>query len=302
MKPLVEKLPLSDDSSFVARTHRTPHFEVPWHQHAEHELILFTEGSGMSFIGNYVGSFQKGDIFFLGSNLPHTFQKSHDTMITSAVVIHFKADFWGMEFLNLPESKKVKNLLTISSQGLKISGKTKKMLNPLFHAMEKDKGFRRLLHLCECLTLLSEREEYTTLSTQEVKVLNMRDQERIDRVFQYTMNNFREPIELPTIADIAGMSVPAFCNYFKKRTKKTYVNFVNEMRIGNACKLLQLENKSMTDICYESGFNSVANFNRQFLRIKGVTPSAYKKTLRDSNQRFDATEKVFVDEGFRNLS
>lgn len=302
MKPLVERLPLTDDSSFVARMHRTPNFEVPWHQHIEHELILFTEGAGLSFIGNYVGHFQKGDIFFLGSNLPHTFQKSQEAQITSAVVVHFRADFWGQEFLNLPESKDVKTLLEVSSQGLKISGKTRKAMNPIIHAMQKDKGFRRLLHLCECLSLLSEREEYTKLSTQEVKVLNTRDQERIDKVFQYTMDNFKEPIELSSIAHIAGMTVPAFCNYFKKRTKKTYVNFVNEVRIGNACKLLQAENKSMTDICYESGFNSVANFNRQFLRIKGVTPSSYKKTLMGSSQRFDAQENVYIDSSFRNLS
>ncbi|MGI8635966.1 MAG: AraC family ligand binding domain-containing protein [Segetibacter sp.] len=116
MKPFVELLPLSDDTSFVARTHRTPNFEVPWHQHIEYELILFTEGAGLSFIGNYVGEFEAGDIFFLGANLPHTFKKSGD-LITSAVVIHFREDFWGSEFINLPESKQVLHLLKISLQG-----------------------------------------------------------------------------------------------------------------------------------------------------------------------------------------
>ena len=158
-----------------------------------------------------------------------------------------------------------------------------------------------MVHLCECLLLLSDKEEYITLSTQEVKVLNTRDQERIDRVFQYTMDNFKEPIELSVIADIAGMSIPAFCNYFKKRTKKTYVNFVNEVRIGNACKLLEAANKTIVDICYESGFNSVANFNRQFLRIKGVTPSAYKKLAHINNQRFEIPDKINVDHSFRDL-
>jgi AraC-like DNA-binding protein len=301
MKPLVEKLPLAEDASFVARTHRTPNFEVPWHQHAEHELILFTEGAGLSFIGNYVGDFQKGDIFFLGSNLPHTFQRSPEVEVTSAVVIHFKADFWGRDFLQIPESKRIKNLLDIAAQGIKVCGKTKKLLNTIIQSIEKDKGFRRVLHLCECLCLLSDKEEYTTLSTQEVKVLNTRDQERIDRVFQYTMDNFKEPIELAVIADIAGMSIPAFCNYFKKRTKKTYVNFVNEVRIGNACKLLEAANKTIIDVCYESGFNSVANFNRQFLRIKGITPSAYKKASSINNQRFEIPDKINVDHSFRDL-
>ena len=110
MKPLIEKLHLSGEMSFVAETHRTPKFEVPWHQHVEYELILFKEGSGLSLIGNYVGEFEAGDIFLLGANLPHTFQKSGD-LITSAVVVHFKEDFWGKEFLNLPETKSIQQLL-----------------------------------------------------------------------------------------------------------------------------------------------------------------------------------------------
>ena len=121
MKPFIEKLPLSEDRSFVAQTHRTPNFEVPWHQHIEYELILFTEGAGLSFIGNYVGEFETGDIFFLGSNVPHTFQKSHEGLITSAVVIHFNENFWGEEILNLPESKFIKRLLQRTMNGLKIN-------------------------------------------------------------------------------------------------------------------------------------------------------------------------------------
>src|SRR6476620_3539471 len=113
MKPLVEQLPLSNDTSFVARIHRTPDFEVNWHQHSEYELILFLEGAGLSFIGNYVGEFQVGDVFFLGANLPHTFKKSGD-LITSAVVIHFREDFWGSEFIHLPESKEILYLFETS--------------------------------------------------------------------------------------------------------------------------------------------------------------------------------------------
>src|SRR4051812_28967251 len=130
MKPLIEQLPLSDDTSFVARTHRTPNFEVNWHQHIEYELILFTEGAGLSFIGNYVGEFEVGDIFFLGANLPHTFKKSGD-IVTSAVVVHFREDFWGSDFLNLPEAKEIKHLLKTSLQGLKITGGTKELLGAL---------------------------------------------------------------------------------------------------------------------------------------------------------------------------
>jgi AraC-like DNA-binding protein len=279
MKPLIEQLPLSDDTSFVARTHRTPNFEVNWHQHIEYELILFTEGAGLSFIGNYVGEFEVGEVFFLGANLPHTFKKSGD-VVTSAVVVHFKEDFWGSDFMNLPESKAISYLLKTSLHGLKIKGKSKELLNTLIRTLEIEKGFRRIIILCECLDLLTKEEAFDTLSTQEVKEVNNKNRERIDRIFHYTMENFREPVQLSTIARLADMSVPAFCNYFKKSTRKRYIDFLNEVRIGYACKLL-IDNTSITieGASYESGYSTIANFNKQFLKVKGMTPSRYRKVF-----------------------
>lgn len=279
MKPIIEHLPLSDDTSFVARTHRTPGFEMPWHQHIEYEIILFTEGAGLSFIGNYVGEFEVGDIFFLGANLPHTFKKSGN-LVTSAVVVHFREDFWGKDFLSLPESKQIQQLLNASVQGLKITGKSKEILNPMIRSLEKEKGFKRIITLCECLDICANKKDVTLLSTQEVKLVNTKTRQRIDRIFHYTMENFREPIQLSIIAAIADMSVPAFCNYFKKSTKKKYIDFLNEVRIGYACK--QLTDNTQTTIegaCYESGFNTLANFNKQFLKVKGMTPSKYRKVF-----------------------
>lgn len=276
MKPIIEKLPLADNTSFVAEIHRTPDFEVPWHQHIEYELILFKEGEGLSFVGNYVGEFEVGDIFFLGTNVPHTFQNSTD-LVTSAVVVHFCEDFWGKEFLNLPECRGIQQLLVASLQGLKISGQSKELLNPLITALEKERGFKRLITLCECLEILEKRKEYITLSTQDVKAVNNKMRERIDRIFQYTMENFKEPIQLSQIADIADMSIPAFCNYFKKSTRKKYIDFLNEIRIGYACKLLTDTQTTVEGACYDSGFNTLANFNKQFLKVKKMTPSKYRK-------------------------
>lgn len=280
MRPLVEKLPLSENTSFVARTYRTPHFEVPWHQHIEYELILFTQGEGTSFVGNYVGEFKTGDIFFLGSNLPHTFQKAHKDIITSAVVVQFKEDFWGTRFLELAELKMIQQLFETSAQGLKIKGHTLQLLTPLIKELEWLKGFQRIIRLCECLQLIAEGQEFEKVSTQEVKEFNARHKERIDKIFQYTIDNFQEPVALDTVAGHIGMSIPAFCNYFKKSTKKTYIDFLNEIRIGHACKLLMDTQKSIESICFESGYNTLANFNRQFLKVKKHTPSVYRKTLK----------------------
>jgi AraC-like DNA-binding protein len=118
------------------------------------------------------------------------------------------------------------------------------------------------------------------VSTQEVGEFHSKNKERIDKIFQYTIDNFQESINLDTIAHNAGMSVPAFCSYFKKSTKKTYIDFLKEIRIGYACKQLIDTRKSIETICYESGFNTLANFNKQFLQVKKRTPSGYRKNFR----------------------
>jgi AraC-like DNA-binding protein len=278
MKLLIEKLPLSENTSFVARTYKTPHFEVPWHQHIECELILFTEGRGTAFVGNYIGEFEPGDVYFLGSDLPHTFQPVKG-VVTSAVVVQFREDFWGMDFLSLPENNSIRKLFEKAARGLKLNGKCKQQLNGLIKQLETAQGFQRIIGLCHCLYPIASSREYILVSTQEIKQFNAKHKERIDAVFQYTIDNFQEPIQLPVVAQTAGLSVPAFCNYFKKSTKKTYIDFLNEIRIGHACKLLNDTQKQIMDICYESGFNTLANFNKQFLKHKRTTPSNYRKTL-----------------------
>ena len=277
MKPIIQKLPLSESTSFIAKTFRTPHFEVGWHQHIEYELILFTEGNGLSFIGNHVGEFETDDVYLLGSNLPHTFQKRSTDLITSAIVVQFTSDFWGDNFLNLPELKDVKSLLAISDYGIKIKGKSRQRIKNLIKELEHAEGFERILLLGNCLQTITRSAEYNTVSTQEVTQLQHKDKEIIDKIFQFTISNFKEPISLEQVASIACMSIPSFCNYFKKSTKKTYVDFLNGIRIGYACNLLIETTKSVFDICFESGYNTMANFHKQFMKVKGTAPLQYRK-------------------------
>ena len=285
MKPLIEQLALGEQSSFLARTYRTPLFEVPWHQHVEHELILFTEGYGTCYIGNYIGEFAEGDIFFLGSNLPHCFQKAHADLVTAALVIQFRSDCCGPNLLQLPESEAVQHLLELSAGGLSLKGSCREQLVTLMQELEFAEGFDRIILLWSCLHVISSSNEYTTVSTQEIPAYHHKHQERMDRVFQYTIEHFSEPITLEKVAGYAGLSVPAFCNYFKKRTKKTYIEFLNEVRIGHACKLLIDTQQSVESVCYESGFNTLANFNKQFLKARNRTPMAYRKAFRKDMAR-----------------
>ena len=283
MKPFVEKLNLAERNSFYARTHSTPYFEVSWHQHIELELILFKEGFGSAFIGNNISDFKEGDIYFLGTNLPHTFKKANEKLFVSAVVIQFREDFWGENFITLPECKLLRELFQTSLYGLKILGKTKQLLYDMISDMESLSGVRRIIRLIECLQLIEENKEYEIVSTHEVKEFNCHKKERIDKIYKYTMEHFYEPITLEQIAGIAAMSVPAFCNYFKKSTKNTYIEFLNKVRIENACKLLIDTEKSINEICYNSGYNTLVNFNKQFHKVKQLTPSRYRKVFQNNS-------------------
>lgn len=282
MKPLIEKLPLTENTSFLARTFCTPEFEVPWHQHIEYELILFLEGEGASYIGNYVGDFKPGDIFFLGSNLPHTFQKTDKDQFTSALVIQFREDFWGADFMRMPESRQLKKLFALSMHGLKINEGGRQPLRPLLQQLEHASGFERIILLCQSLLLIAVQNDFQSLSTQEVNLFHSKHKDRIDKILQYTIDRFQYPISLAEVSKNVSMSVPAFCSYFKKCTKKTYVDFLNEVRVGYACKQLIDTQNNIASICYDSGFNTLANFNKQFLKVKATTPSAYRRTFMNS--------------------
>lgn len=279
MKPFIEKLPMERDNSFVARTYRTPHFEVPWHQHPEFELILFTEGEGNAFAGNHVGSFTTGDIYFLGSNLPHTFQKADPEMITSAIVIQFLQDCWGAELLQMPEAREIRSLFQAAAVGLKLGAESAAKIAPLLFSLETATGFNRIIILWQCLTTIASVKDYSLLSTYEMATVQSRQQARIDKIFQYTIDHYSEGISLEAIAAYTGMSIPAFCHYFRKRTKKTYIEFLNEVRIGKACQQLIDTQKPITEIAYESGYNTLANFNKQFLKVRGMQPGLYRKAF-----------------------
>ena len=181
--------------------------------------------------------------------------------------------------MQLPESRKIKSLFETSVQGLKINGKCRQQLTPLIKKLEEAKGFERIILLCNCLLLIAQQQDYTTLSTQEIKAFSSKNKERIDKILQYTIDSFQEPVTLHDVAKSVAMSIPAFCNYFKKSTKKTYIDFLNEVRVGCACKQLIDTQNNIASICYDSGFNTLANFNKQFLKVKHLTPSGYRKTF-----------------------
>jgi len=277
MRPQIQKIPLSEQSSFMADRFFTPYFETPWHYHPEYEVVLVIEGRGKRFIGNSVADYETGDLCFIGSNLPHLYRKDDADATGGSLVIHFREDFLGKDFGSVPEMQKIKMLFERSSMGIQVNGEAKKKISELMNEMTSLNGMDRLISLLRLLNMLADSDEYDLLSSPEIKGQNSEDSDRLNRVFDYVMRNFREDIEMEDIAKLANMSYSGFCRYFKTRTKKNFTHFVNEIRVGYACRRLMETDLSAEHICYESGFNNKTNFMEQFRKIIKCTPHQFKK-------------------------
>lgn len=278
MKPQIQKLPLSDLSSFVTDKFVTPYFETPWHFHTEYELALIIEGNGKRFVGNHVSDYSVGQVDFLGPNLPHWYHKNDPASSGGALVIHFREEFLGKEFCDIPEMQIIKQLFEKSRMGIQFYGKTSQQINKSMKAMLDLQGMDRLINLLSLLLMMANSTEYKLLSSSWFVGQNDRDNDRLNAIFEYVMNNYKTDISSKEIADLAMMSYSGFCRYFKNRTKKNFSSFVNEIRIGNSCKqLLESDDVSVSEVCYDNGFNNMSNFNKQFKKIVKCTPYSFKQ-------------------------
>lgn len=282
MDTLIQKIYLEDENSFACRKYRTPQFETNWHKHEEYELIVITEGQGTALIGDYVGDYKKGDVFLLSSNLPHWFRKSEQTKIGGATVVHFLKTFWGSDFLYIPEMKKIRHLLENDNNGLQLRLSLQKNIADAIEQLEKTTGIMRIQLLLDILNQISQSKQYRVITKSFDKDLNQKENSAIDKIFTFSFRHFLEPVSLKAVAKEANMSIPTFCRFFKRNIKKSYFDFLKELRIGHACKLLRENNDPIIEICYNSGYNSWAHFSKQFKSLKKMTPNEYRKQFKEA--------------------
>lgn len=282
MKPQLLKVPNEVIHSFSARQDRQPNVNNRWHYHPEIELIHFHKGGGTQFVGDNITRFAPGDIVMVGSNLPHYWKydesgPDESTGQPYSTVVHFYDNFWGDGFLNLPENKSVKTTLENAKRGLQIIGNTQSKIAGNMQSILFTEGPRRILLLIETLIEISNCKETKLLCSIGFRQnFDEADKYRINSICEYSFANFKNVILLEKIAGIANLSPNSFCRYFKLKTQKTYSQFINEIRIGHACKLL-IENKiSVKQICFESGFNNFSSFHASFKRVTGTTPLQYQ--------------------------
>jgi AraC-like DNA-binding protein/quercetin dioxygenase-like cupin family protein len=277
MKAHIQKLPLSENASFIADTFITPYFETPWHYHSEYELVLIIKGRGTRFVGNHISDYKEGNLTFIGPDVPHMFRKENANEDGGSLVIHFREDFLGTAFMQAPEMQKIIQLFRRSVMGLNITGNTATLVNERMYHLLDLQGMDRIITLFGILNILAQSADMEMLSSAEVAGQNSRDNDRLNKVFDYVMTHFRSEIKLEEIAEIVHMSYSGFCRYFKNRTKKNFIHFVNEVRIGYSCKLLLEKDVSVASACYEAGFNNLANFNEQFKKFLKLTPYQFKQ-------------------------
>lgn len=282
MKPKLHALPIASDSSFLYKKLDVPYFDNPWHFHKEYELVMIEKSRGTRFIGNHVSRFEDGDLALIGSNIPHLYRNTEEyyeknsKIRANSIFIHFTKNFLGNHFFDIPEMKLVNRLLERSSLALEIHGKTKKYVVNRLMTMDEENPVQRLLSLLDILVLLSQSNELNPLLSVGFSAGNSGDTERINKVFEFILKNYKEQIYVQDIASKLNMSVPAFSRYFKHHTRKTFSDYVTEIRIGHACKLLMENNHTISEISYRSGFDNLSNFYRHFRKTVGIIPKDYR--------------------------
>ena len=254
---------------------------ITWHFHPELELVYINGGSGKRQIGSHVSYFRDGDLILIGSNLPHCGFTDKLTGNKSETVIQMKKDFLGNDFFDIPEMKKIQKLLEISKSGIAFTGKTKVKIGEKMEVLEYQTDFQRLLSILNILNELGSSNEFQVLNAEGFSIeTEVKDNDRINIVFNYVKTNFKEPITLDEIGELVSMTVPSFCRYFKKITNKTFVKFLNEYRLVHASKLLAEQPISITEVCFESGFNNFSHFTKSFKAYTGQNPSEYRNQLK----------------------
>jgi AraC-like DNA-binding protein len=284
MKPLFHKVPTSLQNSFGIRHTIEPNFGKIWHYHPELELHYVVRGEGVRFIGDNISNFSDGEVILLGENLPHTWRCNEEyyqhnpKLDVEAIVIQFLPDCFGKDFIHLPESFLLPKLFEKAKKGMIIEGRTKKSIIELMKKASEANKLEKLILLLSILNLLAETEEFTPItSAYAFYQSNETDTIRLNKVCSYTLSNYKKEITLEEISSISNLSVTSFCRYFKLMTKKTYYDFLIEIRISHACRLL-VEDKLPTEVvCFECGFNNVSNFYRHFKKVTAMTPLDYKK-------------------------
>jgi AraC-like DNA-binding protein len=280
VQPDLELVAVPHDESFKAWSHGYPYRTVRWHFHPEYEIQPITATTGKYFVGDYIGDFEPGNLVMTGPNLPHNWVSNvppGERVEERCLILQFDAGFIARAIEVFPELKRVESLLEASSWGVLFTPKTGAAAEPILREMLVAQGMRRITLFVALLDLLVQSAEPLKLASAAHHADPARYAEtRINHVLSYIGKNLSQDLRESELAELAGQSASAFSRYFRRHTGVPFVQYVNRLRINLACQLLMSGELSITEICYQVGFNNLSNFNRQFLLLKDMSPSRWR--------------------------
>lgn len=283
MEFVYEKIFVPHKHSFITRRLKMDPHSEKIHSHKNYELNLITSGSGRRIVGNHISSYTPGDLVLLGPNISHCWEVlyTEGDKEPECVVTHFYENIISADFFNIPELTEVVELLKKADSGILFKGpKTEKVAASL-EKMVNLKGLERYIELLKVFSYLLKIDdrEYLALPSSLPDTYE-KDRAQIDRIYEYVFQNIQEGINLKDAAKLVYMEPSSFCRYFRKKTNQTFMEYVKSVRIGIAAKLLSETDKPITHICYECGYNNLANFNHYFKVVMNKTPSEYRKDFK----------------------
>lgn len=260
--------------------HGAPHKLIRWHFHDEYELHLITATSGKVFVGDYIGQFEPGHLALIGPHLPHNWFSTNipgGKVPVRDKVIQFKGEaIYQLQEL-MPELREAISLLNRAKNGIEFLG-ISPAIEDLMDQLKESSGIKRLSIFLQIFDILSKHESYRTLSNTKVMLEDDQgEMDRIGRVVEYISKHYHEPISMTEVASKFAFSDSGFSRYFQSRTGNNFTDFVNQLRVNKSCQLLLETDSYIANICYEVGFNNIANFNRRFKEYKGMTPKEFRQ-------------------------
>jgi AraC-like DNA-binding protein len=287
MKIMHEQVDLPGGSPLKVKWDDFPHFTFPWHYHSEYEIVCILKSHGTRYVGDNVENFSEGNLVLIGSNVPHLwknapeFYAENSTQRVNAIVIQFPEDFVQGLRNSYPEFLNIREMFLRAERGICFLGGDSRQLSDKLVQLLNLSGMERLLMFVRILEQMALAREYRLLASEAFKTsIAVGTDQRLGKILNYIQLNYQNELSVGSIAQKFNMNTTAFCRYFKENTSKPMVQYVNEMRVGYACKLLMDKTMSISEICYESGFNNIANFNHMFKRINGCSPSAYRLKIK----------------------
>ena len=286
MPALFENLIVKEGESFFIGIFQDNLEKSTWHYHNNFEISFITEGSGKRIVGDSIEEFQPGDLAFIGRNLPHVWIADKETRTPSnrtleMVFLQFTLNVLSPQLLILPEFCHVKRALDLSERGIQIIGDTLNEVSEIMLQLPYLKGLERMLHFFMMMDIIGESETNVQLASKEyLKIRFTTGNKRIEAIHEYLMNSYREEVNLKRLAALVNMAEGSLCRFFKMNMGITVFEYLNQIKTEFACKLLMDQNHSMTEVCFDSGFNNLSHFNKQFKKITGVPPSEYRKRFK----------------------